>query len=303
MQEIDAKNPRRAMAFGLTTVLCWSTVATAFKLALRELDPPQLVLYAAVFSATALVLLLVLQGRWGLLVEALVRHPWRSLGLGTINPLVYYLVLFEAYDRLPAQVAQPVNYTWAITLALLAAVFLKQRLRRVDLLAAAVAYGGVVLLSMQGEWGSWGRVDGTGLALALVSTLIWSGYWLAAASDRRDPVAALAANFCMSLPGCLVACLLLSSPLAVSWQGLAGAAYIGCLEMGLTFALWVTALRLAPSAAQVSTLIFLSPPVSLLLIHWILGEAIHASTFAGLGLVLGGLGLQQLGRKSTSRGG
>ncbi|AGW12970.1 DMT family transporter [Megalodesulfovibrio gigas] len=300
MQEIDAKNPRRAMAFGLATVLCWSTVATAFKLTLRELDPPQLLLYAAVFSTASLLALLAVQGRWRLFVTALTQHPWRSLGLGTINPLVYYLVLFEAYDRLPAQVAQPVNYTWAITLSLLAAVFLKQRLRGKDMAAAAVAYAGVVLLSMQGEWGSWGRVDGLGLALALLSTLIWSGYWIAAASDRRDPVAALAANFCMSLPGCLIACLVLSSPLDVSWQGVAGAAYIGCLEMGLTFALWVTALRLAPSAAQVSTLIFLSPPISLVLIHFLLGETIHASTFAGLALVLAGLGLQQFGRKSTS---
>ncbi|GAB7080945.1 DMT family transporter [Megalodesulfovibrio paquesii] len=296
MQEIDGKNPRRAMAFGLATVLCWSTVATAFKLTLKVLDPPQLLLYAAFFSTVSLLALLAVQGRWRVFVEALARHPWRSLALGSINPLLYYLVLFEAYARLPAQVAQPVNYTWAITLSILAAVFLGQRLRRQDLLAAAVAYAGVVVLSMQGGWDGWGRVDPLGLALALGSTLIWAGYWILAASDKRDPVAALAANFCMSLPGCLLACIILSSPSPEGWQGIAGAAYIGCLEMGLTFALWVTALRLASSAAQVSLLIFLSPPVSLLLIHVFLGETIHESTFLGLGLVLGGLGLQRLGK-------
>jgi hypothetical protein len=40
--------------------------------------------------------------------------------------------LFEAYDRLPAQVAQALNYTWALTLTLLA----------VPVLGTAVLVGG-----------------------------------------------------------------------------------------------------------------------------------------------------------------
>jgi drug/metabolite transporter (DMT)-like permease len=45
--------------------------------------------------------------------------------------------------------------------------------------------------------------------------------------------------------------------------------------------------------AKVSNLIFLSPPVSLLLLFFIVGEPILASTLVGLLLILGGLGLQQ----------
>ena len=33
------KNQKQAMLYGLGTVLLWSTVATAFKLSLRELAP------------------------------------------------------------------------------------------------------------------------------------------------------------------------------------------------------------------------------------------------------------------------
>ena len=47
--------------------------------------------------------------------------------LGLINPTAYYLILFAAYDRLPAHIAQPINYT-CITLALLAVPLLGQRL-------------------------------------------------------------------------------------------------------------------------------------------------------------------------------
>ena len=44
---------RRALACGLGAVLLWSTVATAFKLALRELDVWQLLAYASAFSAAS----------------------------------------------------------------------------------------------------------------------------------------------------------------------------------------------------------------------------------------------------------
>ena len=35
-------NQKQAMLYGLGTVLLWSTVATAFKLSLRELTPVQM---------------------------------------------------------------------------------------------------------------------------------------------------------------------------------------------------------------------------------------------------------------------
>ena len=42
---------RRALFYGLTAVLLWSTSATAFKLALRDLDVLQLLFYAISASA------------------------------------------------------------------------------------------------------------------------------------------------------------------------------------------------------------------------------------------------------------
>ena len=79
---------------------------------------------------------------------------------------------------------------------------------------------------------------------------------------------------------------------AVAWQGLAGAAYVGAFEMGFTFVLWLTAMKLTPSTARIANLIFLSPLLSLALIHFIIGEAILPSTLIGLGLILSGLALQ-----------
>jgi drug/metabolite transporter (DMT)-like permease len=80
----------------------------------------------------------------------------------------------------------------------------------------------------------------------------------------------------------------------VAWQGVAAATYVGLLEMGLAFFLWLSAMRLTRSTARIANLIFLAPPLSLLLIHLVLNEPIYRSTPLGLALILGGLAWQRL---------
>lgn len=69
--------------------------------------------------------------------------------------------------------------------------------------------------------------------------------------------------------------------------------YVGLFEMGIAFVLWQLAVHRVSRTARVSNLIFLSPPVSLLLLYLVVGEPILLSTLVGLLLILGGLGLQQ----------
>ena len=56
--------PQRALVFGLLAVLAWSTVATAFKLALRHLDHFQLLFLANVSSLLSLGVVLAIGGGW-----------------------------------------------------------------------------------------------------------------------------------------------------------------------------------------------------------------------------------------------
>ncbi len=112
-------NQKQAMLYGLGTVLLWSTVATAFKLSLRELTPVQMLVVACSASVIVMALILVAQRRWHLVFELSRRQYLQSFGMGLINPCLYYFLLFGAFDRLPAQEAQPLNYTWALVLAYL----------------------------------------------------------------------------------------------------------------------------------------------------------------------------------------
>jgi drug/metabolite transporter (DMT)-like permease len=282
----------KATACALATVALWSTVASAFKLSLRFLSPPELLLYACLASCLALAGVLAAQGRLSLARGS--RAQWITAAkLGFLNPFLYYLVLFWSYDLLPAQEAQPLNYTWAVALSLLAVPLLGQKLRATDLAALLASYAGVVVISTRGDLAGMHFASPLGVGLALGSTVVWALYWILNTRDTRDPVAGLLQNFLCGAALVLAANLVLGLRVP-DWRGLAGAAYVGVFEMGLTFALWLTALKLTTSTARVANLIFLSPLVSLFLIHVLVGEAILPSTYWGLGLILLGQAVQRL---------
>jgi drug/metabolite transporter (DMT)-like permease len=283
----------RAYFYGLIAVLLWATVASAFKLSLRVLSPLQLLTAAALCSTLALLGLLTAQRKLGQL-RGLSRRAWATSALaGLLNPLLYYLVLFEAYARLPGQEAQPLNYVWSITLALLSIPLLKQRIRAASLLALAVSFAGVVVIATRGHVLAFRIADPLGVSLALGSSIFWALYWILNLRDPRDSVVKLFLGFAFGSAYALLYSALRGEPIAVSWPGVAGAAYVGLFEMGFTFVLWLTALALSRTTARVSNLIFLAPFVSLVLLHFVAGEAIFPSSVIGLVFIVAGIALQR----------
>ncbi|WP_462330084.1 DMT family transporter [Thiohalocapsa halophila] len=285
--------PREAIILAMLVVLLWGTAATAFELALRWATPYQLLLWSVVVSTLVLGALLLRRGGVGQL-RALPRMALlRGLALGALNPFLYYLVLFAAYDRLPGQIAMALNYAWPLVLAVLAVPVLRQPLTRTQAVAIAVSFLGAVVIVTGGQLGFSGGLDTAGVLLALGSTVIWALFWLWSARDGADPVVKLFLGFVSGLLLALAAALWLGG---VGWAGLLppvaawpALVYVGLFEMGLTFVLWLTALQRARHAARLGHLVYLAPFLSLMVLHLVLGEPLLPATFIGLALIIGSL--------------
>lgn len=289
MQNTD----RRAVKMGLGAVMLWSTVATAFSLSLEYLTPLQLVALAAGVSWSFFAVRLFSPERWHALQATSSKERIIGLFIGWLNPGLYYLVLFAAYDRLPAQEAMAINYSWGITLALIAAPLLRQRLTPWALFAACISYSGIVVIATRGMPLSLDFAQPLGVGLALLSTLLWSLYWVINTRLSLDPEVNLFLNFSGALPLLLALFWMSNTPFPGAWQGWAGGLYVGLFEMGIAFVLWMGAMKATTSTLRVSSLIFLSPPLSLVLIWMIAGEPVQAYTLVGLILILFGLWLQR----------
>ena len=140
---------KKAYLYASIAVLFWSTVATAFKIALREFDFIQLIFYASGVTVVLLFFVLLTQKKLPLIFKQTPKQWTYTLLMGAFNPLLYYLVLFKAYSLLPAQVAQPLNMIWPITLALLSVPLLNQKIGWISVVALFVSFIGVFFIKCE----------------------------------------------------------------------------------------------------------------------------------------------------------
>ncbi len=292
-------NRLKGILFALGAIFLWSTAATAFKLALRYMDFIHLLLIASTTASIFIFLCLIIQKKLFLLKELSLKEYFSTAPVGLLNPFLYYLVLLKAYSILPAQVAQPLNYTWPIMLVLLSVPFLGQKLYIRSLIAIIISFLGVLLISSQGQNILELKIDNKlGIFLATGSSLLWAMFWILNIKNKMDEVLKLFLNFSFSIPFIIIVLLIFSKPVIIpNIKGFLPAVYVGLFEMGLAFTLWLKALKLSPSNEKISNLVFISPFLSLIFINIFLGEKIFFSTWSGLVFILIGIYIQQTKKK------
>ena len=287
---------RKAVVYAVSAVLFWSTVATAFKIALKHVTLFQLLTFSSLVSFLLLTCILLIKGKFLLLFSFRAKDYAKSACLGFLNPFLYYLVLFLAYSRLLGQQALVLNYTWPITLVLLSALIQRKRIGVKTLAALGLSFLGVVLVAMKKGTIAFTFSDPLGVGLAVGSSLIWSVFWILNVRDPREEVVKLALSFFFGSIYSSILLVFRGGGTFPNLPGIAAVVYVGFFEMGLTFVLWLRALRLSSSTPLISNLVFLSPFISLFLLHFIVGEDLAPVTFIGLVLIIGGILLQRLGK-------
>lgn len=293
-------NQNKAYLYAISAVLLWSTIASAFKLTLSYIDYIHLLLLSSIFSSLALFTILIIQGKYPLLRQLNKKNLFHSSVLGFLNPFLYYLVLLKAYSLLKAQEAGTLNYIWPIALVLLSIPLLKQKINWISIVAIFTSFFGILIISTEGNISSLEFREPLGVFLAVISSVFWALYWIYNMKDKRDEIVKLFVNFIFGTIYILIVVLLFSDFRNIQMPGILGSAYIGLFEMGITFFLWLKALKLSINTAKVSNLVYMSPFISLIIIRNVVGEEILTSTIIGLVFIIGGIIIQQFSK--TNRG-
>jgi drug/metabolite transporter (DMT)-like permease len=279
-------------------IFFWSTVPTAFKISLGELEVIPMLAIATFTSTLVLLAVVLASGKARLIFQSTPGELLGSAILGFINPFFYYIILLKAYQLLPAQVAQPLNMIWPIILVFLSVPILKQKIQKKSFVALFISFVGVYIIASQGKLFSRGNSNLTGVLLASGSSVFWALYFILNVKDKRDEAIKLLLNF---LFGSVY--LIIAMSVTGKWNidifsiGLAASVYVGIFEMGITFLFWLKALQLAATTDKVSNLVYLAPFLSLVFVHFILHEPVYYTTPAGLLLIITGILVQN--RKSA----
>jgi drug/metabolite transporter (DMT)-like permease len=297
---MQSKNNKIALLSAGVVLLLWSSVATAFKIALRYLQPFELLFLSTIISFITLSLIMLFTGRFNQLSRVKKTNRHRLLLAGILNPAIYYLLLFKAYDMLPAQFAQAVNFTWPLVLAVFTMLLKHERFNILRLVMLCVSFAGALVLVLGGQTFP-GGISLPGVLIAFSTTVFWVAYWLITKNVDEDPVISLWVPFAVGALILSVVSFIIFRPQVLGWKALVAAAYVGLFEMSITFLLWLNALRKTTSTALVSNFIYAVPFLSLIFIGLVLHEPIQASTLIGLIMIAGGIVGQMLVHRNNER--
>lgn len=284
-------NQNKAYIYAAIAVLFWATASTSFKITLRYLNTIEMLFYSSLTASIALFIILSFQRKIKYIFSTGRKEILNSAILGFMNPFFYYIILFKAYTLLPAQIAQPLNFIWSIMIVILSIPILKQKIPLKSLLAIFISFIGVIMISTKGKLFSFQIDEPYGVFLALSSSLIWALFFIINVKNKKDEIIRLFLSFIF---GSIYTFILLYPNISLPpLPGILGAIYIGLFEMGITFVIWIKALKYSRTTAQVSNMIYLTPFLSLIVIRTVIKEKILLSSIIGVIFVVSGIILQK----------
>ncbi len=301
-EKFEAKMEKQKIAYiyAAVAILFWSTIAAVFKISLPyysdvlDLHLLHLLFFASLISSIALFLHLLISNKLNLIKSFSKTDYLYSALMGFLSPFLYYLILLNAYSILSAQEAMTLNWLWPMTLVLLSIPLLKQKIKSRSIIAITISFFGVFIIATRGNLLGFKFTNPIGILLALGSTIIWALFWIYNTKDKQDETVRLFLNFIFGTFFIFISIVIFDKMKMPDMKGMLGAAYIGLFELGITFLLWLKALKLSKTTAHVANLVFLAPFLSLVVISFVVEEKILISTVIGLIFIVGGIIVQKL---------
>ena len=280
-------------------IFSWGSSATIVKLFFRGLDTNYVIAVSLFLSFLCMLLLLAVQGKLRLLKALDGKTLARMLGIGILGVYLYNYFYQMGVGLLPAQQAFVINYLWPALIIVFSRPILGEPYTPSKLFAVALAFLGVALVATNGDLGTLLGGQRMGILYSLLAAVCYGLYSPLAKKQTYDPDLALMIVFGATAVWCLFLSVrsgTVCMPTAFQWVGLV---LFGVVVNALAYMFWVKALSCGNTAVM-SNLIYLTPIVSLVFTHVVLGEEITFWSVFGLLLICLGAAVQMWGQSGEA---
>lgn len=285
----------RALTYIGIALLTWSSAYAAIAYALASFTPGEVALARLAIGSVCFALLMAVKR-----IPMPAMRDWPQLiALGVIGLSVYHLCLNTAETRVASGTAAILISLVPATTAALSAIWLRERLSPRTMMGLAVALVGVVVVVLTS--GKDVKLEPMA-ALVLVSVIACSIFFVGQKPffARHGMLGVTGFTFFAGTLGTLPFGLNLPHALAVAPASHIGALlWLGIAPTFIGYIAWNAALHRA-SASQVSSFIYFSPPIAVL-IGWVwLGERPTLLTLVGGVITVGGVVLANARRRAPA---
>ncbi len=283
----------RALACVGVALVTWSSAYASIAYALAAFTPGEVALARLSIASVCFALLLAVKR-----VPLPARSDWPQLALlGVIGLTIYHLCLNYAETRIASGTASILISLVPAATAAWSAIWLRERLSARTLMGLGVALLGVVLVVLAS--GKQVRFEPMA-ALVLISVLASAIYFvgLKPLFARNSTLGVTAFGFFAGTLGSLPFGLHLPQAVAAApWPAIAALFWLGIAPTFIGYIAWNVAIHRS-SASQVSSFIYFSPPIAVL-IGWVwLGERPGPLTLVGGVVTVAGVVLANTKRRA-----
>lgn len=285
----------RALIYIAIALITWSSAYAAIAYALASFTPGEVALARLAIGSLCFVVLLWMRG-----AKLPRRSDWPQLAaLGVFGLTAYHLCLNYAETRIASGTASILISLVPAVTAVLSAVWIGERISARSALGLGVALLGVVLVVLTS--GKQVRFQPMA-ALVLISVLASAVFFVGQKPlfARNDMIGVTTFGFLAGTLGAVPFGLGLPHALAAApWSHIAALIWLGIAPTFVGYLTWNAALKRAP-ASQVTSFIYFSPPIAVM-IGWVwLGEQPGWLTLLGGAITVGGVALANARRPSPA---
>lgn len=284
---------KREYVYAGTSVVCFGTVATVSKLLMNQLDA----VYVLAFSFLAATLFL---GIWnwkkgylkdlrGVTIQTLIR----MIVIGSLGVFFYNYFLLLGTNLLEAQTAFVINELWPALIIIFSCWILGEKMNLGKAAAVFFSFLGILVVTTDGRLTDFSFGDPKGILYALLAAICYGLYCTLNKRETYDKNLSVMISYGAGTVIAFVVIILQGKMAVPTGTQTVGMLWNGIICNALPYLTWALALDIG-NTAVIANLAYLTPFVSLLFTHFVLGEKITVFSVLGLLLIVFGIVIQML---------
>ena len=282
---------KKPYLYAFIAIGIWSTTATVSKLLLHSFTTIQILAVCSLVAAVFLTAVNLVKGNLVKLRTYRLKDYLTVAGVGMLGTFLYNMFLVLGIDKMLASQAMIINYLWPMMAVVAGCILLKEKMTVRKATAVLMSFLGVVIVTTNGNLTSLGVSNLTGAGFCVLAAV---SYGLFVTLNKRmdyDPMLNMMLYYIVSAVAGICGVLLTDSIPVLSGIQSLGLIWIGLGDYAIAYVSWALAMK-AGQTAKVANLAYITPFLSLVVAHFVLGDPLTVWSIGGLGVIVAGIFLQ-----------